>query len=446
MHMQDMNVFEVLEGSSQPTMKLMSRSGFRDYIMSILLPLYQTMDEKLEASVQEKEQKDRERQQEQEQTQVQEHQETRQKAADRPIERVVKRGTFTNQSWNTPSPAMQAPVRQHTYSRTLFRKEVVGHQQPISPRDLRQLDVNTSKSTEPFLAVRKMALMIKLDPYRVVILKDRLFILLHPGADEVLGKFLNHTPIVSQPHFSFELAAVEAVFRTYLDRYEEENRLLSRQVQEMLSHMKSMGVSKELDRLRDYKHQVTGSLLELKRVQGAIEDVLDDESELTFMQLTKLIDNPFLFWEAFTSQGSHRLLYEATEAQMEDYLQHVAEMLTQLQLLQQQIGSAEGIVNLKLDASRNKLLAIGMVLSLISAIFAGGSFIAGVFGESYLFLYVCVDIAVKLILSDIGMNLANGREDSRTAFTGVVVTSSVVMLAVFGVGFYLMIRAGLLMF
>jgi len=159
------------------------------------------------------------------------------------------------------------------------------------------------------------------------------------------------------------------------------------------------------ERLRLHKDEV--KMME-SRVQGfvrAMNEVLDDDEDMTLMNLSRLLTHP----ERFLQPVPEEILHEESdepELILEVYLQQALSIVNELDLLKGQIITTEEQISMQLDAIRNRLLFINTLLSVASLCVAIGSFVGSIFG----------------------MNLTNHIEDHPTAFTRVTVGTVVGMI------------------
>eukprot|EP00045_Choanoeca_perplexa_P004338 m.37576 g.37576 ORF g.37576 m.37576 type:complete len:424 (+) comp12519_c0_seq1:91-1362(+) len=299
------------------------------------------------------------------------------------------------------------------------------HPLSISSRDLRQLDLHASKTSEPFVAVRFGVILLKLELYRALILRDRMYLLVELGADGELDSVLSNLSSLTTGKLPFEFLCLDLLLGAVVDH--NRHQLTTRQTKIDLAtkvledKSSSRSTSGELDRLREIKVELGAQLQSLQRLDNALDDVIDDENELTFMQLTRYHDSPDEFFDAMLEPSIPRHLFEGTEAQIEDHLQEVSEIVAQLEIQQQRINTWESTITFALDERRNQLLAISTMLNIATSLFAAGGLVAGLFG----------------------MNLTNGNEGSEAWFNGVVAAVMAVILVGFVTSTYAMLKAGL---
>eukprot|EP00730_Choanoeca_flexa_P017795 TRINITY_DN8605_c0_g1_i1.p1 TRINITY_DN8605_c0_g1~~TRINITY_DN8605_c0_g1_i1.p1 ORF type:complete len:485 (+),score=89.48 TRINITY_DN8605_c0_g1_i1:108-1562(+) len=298
------------------------------------------------------------------------------------------------------------------------------HPLQISSRDLRQLDLHASKTSEPFVAVRFGVILVKLPLYRALILRERMYLLTEQGADGELESLLNNVSTLCNNKMPFELACMDLLFSSVI----EHNRtLLAARTKEIrdtvtpLNEKSTRSTSVELDQLREVKVKIGQQLQALQRLDNALDNVIEDENELTFMRLTQYHEHPDEFFEAMMEPTIPRTMFEGTEAQMEDHLQDVSELIARLEIERQGIDNYESQLTFALDERRNQLLAISTMLNVATTLFAAGGLVAGLFG----------------------MNLANGHEGSQLWFDGVVITVVTTIIVGFGASISAMLKAGL---
>jgi magnesium transporter len=117
-------------------------------------------------------------------------------------------------------------------------------------------------------------------------------------------------------------------------------------------------------------------------------------------------------------QVAEQVAEQDVEVLLEAYMQEVHTRGLQADLLEQQIEHAEELVEIRLDAARNRLLTANLVLTLISTALSIMMVVTGVFG----------------------MNLPSGLETSPNAFAGTLVASLLASAMVFLAGYTFMVQ------
>ncbi|KAL7527027.1 hypothetical protein ACHAXR_001764 [Thalassiosira sp. AJA248-18] len=237
-------------------------------------------------------------------------------------------------------------------------------------------------------------------------------------------------------HMSYELQSVDAVLQTVTSMLMDDARKVHHRSVSAMSELRGDSPNKSggrrggrrrsavsgglgehaQERLRLHKDEV--NLME-GRVQGfvrAMNEVLDDDEDMTLMNVSRLLTHP----ERFLQPVSKDILHEESdepELILEAYLQQALSIVNELDLLKGQIMTTEEQISMTLDAIRNRLLYINTLLSVASLCVAVGSFVGSIFG----------------------MNLTNHIEQVDTAFIRVtvgVIVGMVLMWAVLSWVFY----------
>ena len=118
------------------------------------------------------------------------------------------------------------------------------------------------------------------------------------------------------------------------------------------------------------------------RVQGfvrAINQILDDEEDMSLMNLSRLITHPDRFIQPV---AQHILDEESDEPELilEVYLQQALSEVNALELLKGNVLNTEELVSLQMDTVRNRLLYINTVVSVVSLSVASASLVGSIFG------------------------------------------------------------------
>lgn len=143
------------------------------------------------------------------------------------------------------------------------------------------------------------------------------------------------------------------------------------------------------DAIREMRSRVKGFVKSMNRI-------LDEDEDMALMNLSRLLTNP----ERFIQPVPQEVLEEESdepELILEAHLQIAFTLENALELIQGQIDTASELVDQKLDAVRNRILYVNMVISVMS---------------------LCVGSA-SLVGSIFGMNLTNGLELDDSAFKQV---------------------------
>jgi Mg2+ and Co2+ transporter CorA len=202
----------------------------------------------------------------------------------------------------------------------------------------------------------------------------------------------------------FELQSVDAVLHVVCTMlFEEANELQEVALDSMdallngNSRPPSSGDEHNHDVLRRLKNDMSQMSSRVLGFIRALNLVLDDDEDLALMNLSRLVTHP----ERFILPVSNEVLHEESdepELILEGYLQQALSTTNALDSVKSQLNTTEELMNMKLDAVRNRLLYINTVTAFVTLIVTIGSFIGSIYG----------------------MNLYNGLEDSPNTWNQVV--------------------------
>ena len=184
----------------------------------------------------------------------------------------------------------------------------------------------------------------------------------------------------------FELQSVDAILQTVTSILMQDVKMVHHRAERAMgelrgdSHNRGGAVTEyDQERLRLHKDEV--NLMD-RRVQGfvrAINQVLDEDEDMTLMNLTRLLTHP----DRFVQPVSRAVLEEESdepELILETYLQQALSIMNTLDLLKGQIVTTQEQISMTLDALRNRLLFINTLLSVASLCVTLGSYIGAIFG------------------------------------------------------------------
>ncbi|KAL7462127.1 hypothetical protein ACHAXS_002518 [Conticribra weissflogii] len=345
-----------------------------------------------------------------------------------------------SQSQNEVSEKIERKVKSANPS-SKQRERLGGY---LHPRDMRRLVTPFSASNEPSLMIRRHVMLLNFDPLRAVVLKDRLLVLVPDGADSLVrglekrvkGGIIEMENQVFDlqemdwSHMAFELQSVDAVLQTVtsmlMDDAGKVHWRALQSIRELRGDSKqrhdswsNSGLNENAqERLRIHKDEIN----EMEgRVQGfvrAVNYVLDNDEDLSLMNLSRLLSHP----DRFMQPVSRDILHEESdepELILEAYMQQSLTIVNELDLLKGQITTTEEQISMMLDTIRNRLLYINTLLSVASLCVAIGSFVGSIFG----------------------MNLTNHLEDDENLFVQLAVGTVVGMFVLWFVLSWVFYRA-----
>lgn len=128
------------------------------------------------------------------------------------------------------------------------------------------------------------------------------------------------------------------------------------------------------------KDSVSKFASKVDQYRRSLEDILDDENLIPLMSLSRLKADPELYAsplsDNFLSDCCHEEIEELLAAALLDF----SSLESKLDLLSTQMKSAEEMISLRLDTSRNELLIANTAISILSVCIAFSAYITGIFG------------------------------------------------------------------
>lgn len=258
----------------------------------------------------------------------------------------------------------------------------------IQQRDVRRLDFQCNLQDEAIVIVRKHVVLIAFDPLRVVIMADRIILIIPDGADSLLNLIqesmkawvLGNNDKNNEVRLPFESHAYEAIIATVLALQNQEYDIIHDRIQRILNDYKStsnMPIDTQ-ETMRLYKNKVISQVAKVSAFRNSLSALLENEEDLALMNLTKLKITPSLYDVPLSSALLDT--HEEIEILLESYLSDYTTLETKLGVLRMQIQNAEELLQLRLDTSRNQILVVEMIISVITCALSFGSFIGSMFG------------------------------------------------------------------
>jgi magnesium transporter len=149
--------------------------------------------------------------------------------------------------------------------------------------------------------------------------------------------------------------------------------------------------------IRHVKNALSEMASRVDRFVSSMNCILDDDPDMTLMNLSRLITHP----ERFIQPVPESILEEESdepELILESHLRAGFTLQNTLKLIQGQIDTASELIDQKQDEIRNKLLLANMLISVFSLCVASGSFIGSIYG----------------------MNVVNGQEQNPKIFDRII--------------------------
>lgn len=293
-----------------------------------------------------------------------------------------------------------------TVSARQVQKADVALELSLNLRDLRVVDP-TFRNESPVILARPTAMVIHLVHVRVLVTATRvlLFDPHHPAVAALTPRLRARLLDATHP-LPFEMRALEAVLVDVCCGIREEVARLKPKVQAALHVMSKegefggRGITEGLDALLPLEmalNELTGSV---GMVRTALNEVLMSDEDMSDM---------YLSWKAATGEERGVDEHDEIEMMVEGYLKQVDAVVFDLGRLLRAVKTTENVTQIRLDASRNRILRLEVFLNLGAVSVASAACFAGLFG----------------------MNLLSGLEEDPHAFWVVSAASAGVAAVVF---------------
>lgn len=269
-----------------------------------------------------------------------------------------------------PSYPFQIP---RALTSELFSSGSVPSGNRLTLRDLRQID--PSFTARPAIWVREEALVVSLEPIRAIILSDRLFVFNpdHPKVKNALfniEKRLSHN--TDDMFMPFEFRALEGILIHICLVLESDFLAIEPVLRNTLGILPNQISNEQLERLRLYEQQLNHFFARVRKVQSAIQTVLDEDEDMAEMYLTEKRKTPGVTRNA--------LDHDEAEMLLENYLQTVDDLTNRAGLLNQAIDDTENLIEIHLDTMQNSVLLVDLMISAISTTLSFGALMTAIFG------------------------------------------------------------------
>ena len=178
----------------------------------------------------------------------------------------------------------------------------------------------------------------------------------------------------------YELRAYEAILNTVVDEEMAQYKVVKQKANVIICKFKDVSMVPVLhqEAMRKLKNEVSECISRLESLRRWLDELFDDDEKMALMSLTKLRKKPSLY--TFPLQNEILLTHEEIEMIFDSRYRDFNTLISKLNLLKQKLTSAQEMVSMKLDTTRNELLKTNMILSIIALYLTFGGFVAGIFG------------------------------------------------------------------
>eukprot|EP01034_Spumella_vulgaris_P025879 gene25879-32385_t len=270
-------------------------------------------------------------------------------------------------------------------------------------RDLRRLDYQFNPNEEKSVLIRRHAVLFAMDPMRAVVMTNRLILIVPSGADSlisILDKYMkewnpsmqssNNLQSLGAPSVSgaggskysipFEAHAYEALITTVKSMESQEFDNVSASLHEILrycSHGSLLPIEVQ-EKMRNLKNDLSMMSSRVSSSKHALHELTEDDEEMALMNLTYLKHKPLLY--TYPLAGEILSKHDEIEELLESYLLDFNALAANIEYARSQIQSAEELVSLRLDTSRNELLIANTALAVLACSIGFSAYLTGVFG------------------------------------------------------------------
>ncbi|KAK4532320.1 hypothetical protein CCYA_CCYA11G3177 [Cyanidiococcus yangmingshanensis] len=290
----------------------------------------------------------------------------------------------------------------HAFIQRRLSKAALAARLRLPLRDLRVVDP-AFRNEAPVILARQGAIVIHLEHIRAVVEADRvtLFDPEQPAVEAFLPQL--HARLATsnmRPVLPFELRALESILVDVCNGLMREMRYLVPAIESMLHALSSdttagtatsaaaAAAASGANTGAEASHSIPPDAIMLDRLLGAKNKLNELQNRAT--QLRSALNEVLLSDEdmsemylSIKAESGHRRRvdqHEEVEMMFENYLKQVDSMVSEILSRAHAIQSTEDFVQIKLDALRNRILRLDLVLKLGSVSLSSGALVAAIFG------------------------------------------------------------------
>lgn len=194
----------------------------------------------------------------------------------------------------------------------------------------------------------------------------------------------NHNCTLDDSHYHadlhFEGHCYETLLSTTKHIIDSEASLLIKRGQKFLQLLRMKNIILTYDaqaNIASLKSSLSKLIVKIQKYQKSLDAILDDEETTALMNLSHLLRNPRLY--VYPISDDLLILHEEVEQSLEGYLIDFATIDGNLEVISNQLNGFEIQAAVRLDASRNLLLTMNIILMIFMCFCVFGSYIAGIF-------------------------------------------------------------------
>ncbi|KAI0567088.1 Magnesium transporter MRS2-like protein [Gracilaria domingensis] len=297
------------------------------------------------------------------------------------------------------------PAARHFDTPTLDFEPVVKKRRSgnrLTIRDMRQMDPEFPAN--PAIWIREDAIVVSLESVRAVILHNKILVF-DPDNDLMqkpmwyIRKCIDSNENVFLP---FEFRALEGILLNTCAVLEREFIAVEPQLRQTIGTLPTRVTIEGLEMLRHLEQRLNHYHSRARKVQQALQAVLDDDEDMADMYLTEKYKNRAL--------RRNPLDHDEAEMLLETYLQTVDDVTTKSELLNRAIDHTENLIEIHLDTMQNRLLLVDLIITAITTTISFGTLVTAIFGmnlplpqqvarlpSSQFYFYGCVFLMVLVM-------------------------------------------------
>mmetsp|Transcript_14195 Transcript_14195/g.20634 ORF Transcript_14195/g.20634 Transcript_14195/m.20634 type:complete len:373 (-) Transcript_14195:1356-2474(-) len=290
--------------------------------------------------------------------------------------------TSTGQRRQTPAsiPIIALEIKTDgTIRERHLQKSDVAADLHLNYRDLRVVDPSFRSETAMFLA-RSSAIVVHLEHIRALVQANRILLFdpNHPRVQAFLPELRDRLKQEKHP-LPYELRALEAILINVCGTLNRSLLTLSPSVESVLDTLSSsttagfgsVQVAQSLDRLLPLENSMNEFGSQVEQIRNAMIEVLENDEDMSEMYLTD---------KMVTGHRRRTDQHEDVEMMFETYLKQVDSILNEIRSIAKEVEVTENVIQIRLDAARNRILRLEVYLNLVTMSLAAGALFAGVFG------------------------------------------------------------------
>lgn len=218
-------------------------------------------------------------------------------------------------------------------------------------------------------------MVVSLENVRAIILHNKMLVFdpdnknVRKPIAYIRKRLVNNVEDVFLP---FEFRALEGILIYTCTVLEREFSMIEPNLRKTLRDLPNRINNEQLERLRQLEQKLNHFYSRARKVQAALQSVLDEDEDMADMYLTEKRRNPGL--------TRNPVDHDEAEMLLETYLQNVDDLTAKAGLLNTAIDDTENLIEIHLDTMQNRLLLVDLIITVIMTMLSFGTMITGIFG------------------------------------------------------------------